>query len=238
MPRRYDDGEDRDDRDRPIRRTPQDGGSLAVKILAIIGGVLVVVVLVCGGLAYYVISSIRQGAQQVGENFSKVVEQQRGQFERAQQQMKQKIEEDQKKAQERLEKDEQERKQQQARALRERNEKIAEKRKATQVANAFLREAKAGRVAEAYAMTSAAYRKRVSQEQFAELTREYANTLQALNPFRDAVLADQDLIPPFTYSQTQAVRSGFIKVEMTVVKEGADWTVDQFDIGTRDPFRK
>jgi DNA repair exonuclease SbcCD ATPase subunit len=195
-------------------------------------------VLVCGGLAYYVISSIRQGAQQVGENFSRAVEQQREQAERARQQMQQRIEEERQKAQERLEKDEQERKQQQARALQERNEKIAEKRKATQVANAFMREAKAGRVADAYAMTSTAYRKRVSQEKFAELTREYVNTLQALNTFRETVNVDQDLIPPFTYSQTQAARGRFIKVEVTVVKEGADWKVDQFEIGTRDPFRK
>src|SRR5262249_9650164 len=138
----------------------------------------------------------------------------------------------------RREKEEQERKEQQAKALEQRNEKIEEKRKATQLANSFIAEAKAGRNADAYAMTSAAYRKRVSQEQFTELTREYANTLRATQSFRSQVIIEQDLDPPFAYSDTKPTRGGFVKVEVTVVKEGDAWKVDQFFIGAYDPFQK
>ena len=135
-------------------------------------------------------------------------------------------------------KNEQERKQQQARALQERDEKIAAKHKATQFANAFITELKTGRIADAYAMTSAGYRKRATQEQLGEMAREHANTLRAINPFRETVILDQDLVPPFTYSHTKAAQGGFIKVEVVVVKENADWKVDRFYIGMFDRFRR
>ena len=99
MPRRYDDDDDddREERDRPIRRAPESGGSIAVKILAILGSVLMVLVLVCGGLAYYVISSVKQGVKHVQANLSEAIEQQKEQIECDQQRMREQMEEDQKK---------------------------------------------------------------------------------------------------------------------------------------------
>lgn len=76
--RRDDDYDDFDDDPRPRRRRPQDDstGMTAVKIVAIIGGVVVTVVLTCGGLAYYAISSVFQTADKlqakVGEQFEKM----------------------------------------------------------------------------------------------------------------------------------------------------------------------
>jgi hypothetical protein len=87
-------------------------------------------------------------------------------------------------------------------------------------------------------MTSAAYRKRVSEEQLAQLTREYANTLRALGPFRNDGPFERNLDPPFTCSQTKAAAGGLVKVLVTVTKEGDDWQVDQFSIGAYDPFGK
>jgi hypothetical protein len=239
MPR-HDDDRYTDEYDRPRRRPPasDNGGSIAVKILAILGAVAMVVVLVCGGLLYYVFYSIKQGAQHVSESVSQAVEQQKEQFERDQQEIRKRFEEEQKKAAEQRAKEEQLRKEQQARAQEEHKQKVAEKRKATQFANAFITEAKAGRTADAYAMTSAAYRKRVSQAQFNELIREHTNTLGALRLFRDVVIVEHDLEPPFTYSETRAAQGGFKKVEVTVAKEGGDWKVDQLFIGMYDPFGK
>ena len=239
MPRNQDDRYT-DEYERPRRRPPasDNGGNVAVKILAILGAVAMVVALVCGGLICYVFYSLKQGAQRVGEGLSQAVEQQKEQFERDQQQIRERFEEEQKKAAEQRAKEEQLRKEQQARAQEEHKQKVAEKRKANQFANAFIMEAKAGRTAEAYAMTSATYRKRVSQAQFTELIREHANTLGALSRFRDVVVFEQDLEPPFTYSETKSARSAFIKVEVTVAREGDDWKVDQLFIGMYDPFGK
>jgi hypothetical protein len=244
MPGLYD--IDRDDErysEEPGRRPPrpiarQSDNNLAVKILAIIGGVLVVVVLVCGGLAYSALSSFKQSKQRMEDDFAKVVEKQQEAFEREQKRIWERQEKEEQERRERREKEEQERKEQQDKALEQRNEKIEEKRKATQLANSFIADAKAGRNADAYAMTSAAYRKRVSQEQFAELTREYANTLRAMQSFRSQVIIEQDLDPPFAYSDTKPTRGGFLKVEVTVVKEGDAWKVDRFFIGAYDPFQK
>src|SRR6516165_3062517 len=70
-----------------IRRSPiarQSNDNLVVKILAIIGGFLVVVVLVCGGLAFYALSSFKQGAQRMEDDFAKVVEKQQETLKREQ----------------------------------------------------------------------------------------------------------------------------------------------------------
>ncbi len=55
MPRRRDDHDDYDDRP-PHRNSGSDAGSIAIKILAIIGGVILGIVLICSGsiaLVYY-----------------------------------------------------------------------------------------------------------------------------------------------------------------------------------------
>ena len=233
-------GRSRDDFDRrPLPPADDNSGSTAIKIVALIGGVFAVALLVCGGLAWYVLYSVKQGAQRVGDNFAEAVQRQQEQFERDQQEMRKQMEVARQKAEEQRQKDEQERKLQEARARQLRDEKLAARRKATQFANAFLGDAKAGRTAEAYAVTSEDYRRRVSAEQFAQLLRDNANTLRGIGTFMDKfVVFDQELDPPFTYSGMRPAQGGFVKVEATVVKDGDGWKVDQFFVGDYDPFKK
>src|SRR5260370_1110739 len=84
-------GRYRDDYDRPRSRPPapepDSGGNTAVKIIAIIGGVVVAISLVCGGLAYYVFYSVKKGAERVGDGVADVVEKQQQQFALEQQRM-------------------------------------------------------------------------------------------------------------------------------------------------------
>jgi flagellar motor protein MotB len=248
MPRYRDDdrpaGRYRDayDRDRPRYRPvpePDNGGNTAVKIIAILGAVVVAISLVCGGLAYYVFYSAKQGAQRVGDGFADVVEKQQQQFALEQQRIQKQMEEQHKLAVEQAQKEEKERKEQQAKAQQERKQKLADKAKATAFANTFLGEVKAGRTAQAYAMTSAGYRRRVSQEQFAEQLRDNANNLRGVGTFRDrSVGFEQDFEPPFSYNETSVGKGGFIKVEVTVTKEDDGWKVDQFFAGLFDPHKK
>jgi hypothetical protein len=246
MPRYRDDdrppGRYRDDYDRPRRRPapePDSGSSTAIKIIAILGGVIVAISLVCGGVAYYVLYSVKQGAERVGDGVADVIEKQQQQFALEQQRIQKQMEEDQKKAQERFIQEEKERKEQLAKDQQERKQKLADKAKATAFANTFLGEVKAGRTAQAYAMTSAGYQRRVSQEQFAEQLRDNANNLKGIGTFRDrSVGFEQDFEPPFSYNETSVGKGGFIKVEVTVAKEGDGWKVDQFFAGLFDPRKK
>ena len=79
MPRRdYDDDDDRDD-DRPRRRPryeprPSSGGNTAVKIIAIIGGVILTIVLVCGGTVYFAVNRFFKFGE---ESIAKMQEQQK-----------------------------------------------------------------------------------------------------------------------------------------------------------------
>jgi hypothetical protein len=227
------------DRDPPRQPPAESGGSSAVPILAIIGGVLAVLLLVCGGLVWYVLYSVNQASKQVTGTFAKVAEKQQEQFgkmaEKQQEQFAKAVEKEQEKAR----KEEKERKEQQARSEEERREKLAEKRKGLKFANSFISEAKAGRTEEAYAMTTAAYRKRVSEKQLAELTRKYANTLRGMGRFRDLDVLEQNLDPPFNYTDKRPVGGReWVKVEVTVVKEDDDWKIDKFSIESYDPFEK
>jgi len=235
--------DERDDRyDRPRPAPPPSegsGGNTAVMIVGIVGGVLVVFALVCGGLGYYVFYSAKQGAARAEEKVVNVVEKQQDQFDRNQEQMRKWMDEERKKMDEQIAQEEKERKEQQAKALLEGKEKTAQKRKATDFANSFVTEAKSGRTDEAYAMTTAAYRKRVSKEQFTEQVRENTKVLRAVRAFDGGVvIRDEDLEPPFNYSTITAFRGkngpSFAKVEVTVVKEGDGWKIDQFFAGERE----
>jgi hypothetical protein len=62
----YDEDEYDDEDERPRRRSSaESGGNTAVKILAIIGAVVLGIVLVCGGLAFYAFRSAQQGLDQM-----------------------------------------------------------------------------------------------------------------------------------------------------------------------------
>jgi hypothetical protein len=201
--------------------------------------VLVVVALVCGGLGYYVFYSAKQGAARVEEDVAKAADRQQRQFDRNQEQMRDWMDRERQKIDEQMAQEEKERKEQQAKALEERKEKTAQKRKATDFANSFVGEAKSGRTDEAYAMTTAAYQKRVGREEFTALIRENTSALRSVPAFREGVVIhEQDLDPPFRYSGTTLARkdkqSKFANVEVTVVREGDGWKVDQFFVGDRD----
>src|SRR4051794_8081991 len=90
-------GRYRDDYDRLRSRRPapepDTGGNTAVKIIAIVGGVVVAISLVCGGVAYYVLYSVKKGAERVGDGFADVVEKQQEQFALEQQRMQKQMEE-------------------------------------------------------------------------------------------------------------------------------------------------
>ncbi len=240
--RRDDDRDDdrHDDREPMRRPAPESGGSSAVPILAIIGGVLVVVLLVCGGLGFYIFYSVQQGARQVGNTFAKTVDKQQEQFgklaEKQQEQFAKAVEKMEKERQQ----EEEQRKKEQAQEKKERDKKAADRRKAMQLANNFIADLKTNQTAEAYAATSAAFRKRTSQEQLAQQAREHADALNRMSSFRDLgfYLPDQDLNPPYTFSDTKPTFGAFIKVEVTVVKEDDAWKVDRWIVSRSNVGRK
>jgi hypothetical protein len=74
--RRFED----DDYDRPSRRRrsepSNDGGNTAVKIVAIIGGIVLLFALICGGLVGYGIWSARKAADEASREFAKTADKQ------------------------------------------------------------------------------------------------------------------------------------------------------------------
>src|SRR5262245_48857479 len=145
MPR-YRDGDRRDDRYRDDydRGSPppatDSGGSIAVKIIAVLGGALVLITLICGGVAWYVIYSVKQGAKAVERDVVDLVEKQQDLMALEQKRMQDQAEQAHKKHQERLEKEDRDRKEQARKDQQERKEKLAEKAKATRFANTFVTE--------------------------------------------------------------------------------------------------
>jgi hypothetical protein len=77
-PRRRD---DYDDGDRPRRRPPpppeSGGGNTAVKIIAIIGAVLLGIAVVCGGVVYYLVYSVKKGVSSLQEQLTQEMEKQK-----------------------------------------------------------------------------------------------------------------------------------------------------------------
>jgi hypothetical protein len=231
MPSRpYDDRDDNrfrreDDRpgdyrdDRPRQAAPASGGGSALPIVAIIGGVLALVLLVCGGVVFYIIYSFQQAGKQMAQTgqqmtgtFAKAVEKQNEEFERMNKNIQAKHAQDE----------------------QERKEKEAEARKATQFANTFVGEAKNGRIANAYGMTTASFRRRVSQKEFADQVKEDSNTLRAMG----ALAQPGDPEPPYQFANQHPSFGKWTKLELTVIKAGDDFKVEQFSIGSHDPFKK
>lgn len=199
MPRREEERYD----DRPARRRDEppaeDGGKTAVKVLGILGGVVVCVVLVCGGVAAYVFYSIKKGVNAVKQDLDGMAQQAAAE---------------------------------QARLEKQRAEKAADRRKAREFANLFLDDAKAGRAAEAYAVTSRAYQQRVTAPQLSALCRDQEKALRAVRAFPEGFPMHHELDPPYRYSSTGVVQGqGIVKVELTVIKEDGAWKVQSFTAG-------
>lgn len=119
-----------------------------------------------------------------------------------------------------------------------REAKLAERSTAERVAQEFIADAKAKRSTQAYALTTAAYRKQVSAEAFATLMSDKGPTLEKVRGFRRVFVGNQDLDPPYRFLESGVDVGGFVKFEVALVKEGNDWKVDQVFLGKYDPFAK
>jgi hypothetical protein len=205
-------------------------------IIGIIGGVLLVLVLTCGGIVFYVVYSAKQAAAKLQADVNAAAARQQDEFNRQIEVERKAQEAAQKRAEEQRKKEDEERKAalkeadkkfqaEQDKIKKAREDKIAARRGATAFANTFISEAKEGRIAAAYAMTSAGYRQRVSQEQFTKLIGDQNAGLRAARPFRESFV-DSD--PPFSYTEKCLPKGGFVTIEVTVVKEGDGWKVDRF----------
>lgn len=193
--------EDDDEDDFPARRSrrdepPASGGNTAVKIIGIIGGVLVVLFLVCGGLVYYVFYSTKKAVNEVGQDVAKRVD---------------------KMAEE-------------ARA-REKELENSDKSVSHRAAEAFVQELKGRRTDAAYDLTTAAYQKRVTREEFATLLEQYKDQVGTGVPFTKDFGAP-DMGTSYSYKKTlhNLKGGGFLEMLVTMVKVGTAWKVDQFTI--------
>jgi hypothetical protein len=105
--------------------------------------------------------------------------------------------------------------------------------KAQRAADAFIQELKGNRIDAAYRMTTAAYRQRVSPDEFRALVNQSADVLKHAMPFLPDVFAP-DNGTTYVFTQKLAVPRGFADISVTMIKEGAEWKVDQFRV---DPDR-
>jgi hypothetical protein len=213
--RRYDDDYDEYDRPRRDRPEPVDsGGNTAVKIIAILGAVVLGIALICGGLVYYVVYSVKKGVSTLHEQLSAELEKQKDR-------MQEELQKQREQTQQELQK-------------RENSNKV----KSQKFVALFLQELKAGQAEAAYQMTSAAYQKRLSLEQFRQWLQKNAEVLRRV-PILQAGPFDADTATTFRYEATTlGMGGGFVKVAATVLKEGEEWKVDQLAVEPHDPFNK
>src|SRR5262245_33023721 len=101
--------------------------------------------------------------------------------------------------------------------------------KAQRAADQFIQEVKGNRIDAAYRMTSAAYQKRVTPEDFRALVTQSRDVLLRAMPFMPDVFAP-DTGPTYVFNQKLAGPRGFSDISVTVIKEGGEWKVDQFRV--------
>ena len=207
--RRFEDDDEEDDR--PARRSRRDepapGGNTAVKVIGIIGGVLVVLFLVCGGLAYYVFWSTKKAVNEVGQDMAKRAD---------------KMQEE-----TRLQAD----KMAEENRLRQKELENSDKQVSLRAAEAFVQELRGRRTDAAYDLTTVAYQQRVTREEFAELLERFKDELGTGVPLSADIFAPEKG-PSFSYKKTllKPVGRGFLEMLVTMVKVGTSWKVDQFTI--------
>jgi hypothetical protein len=105
----------------------------------------------------------------------------------------------------------------------------SDKTKSKKFADSFLQELKANRSDAAYQMTSAGYRQRVPQDQFAELLKQHSATIGAAMPFRINPF-DPDMGTTYRYTASSFAQGKRWEIAVTVVKEGQNWKVDQLSV--------
>jgi len=203
---RDDDDED-DDAPRPARRPAKSDNT--VKVLLIVGGVVVVLALVCGGVTVYVYSSI---ARQIGVAQNQLVAEEAkiaAEHQRARDVEIAKIGEDHRK--------------ERAAAVN------SDKTKATEAVAAFMEEVKAKRPAAAYRMLSAEYRRKTTEEAFAAFLA--ANATHFARPFppqADPFAAETG--STFTFNVNPVARK---RCTVVATKEGGQWVMDSFTVAER-----
>ena len=111
------------------------------------------------------------------------------------------------------------------RARDEANAANADKGRATAAVNAFLAEVRGGRLDEAYALTSAGFRKRVSEPEFARLVEANAGTFRGGFPTVEPSLFDPDEGATFSFEK----RVGLSVVRLTAIRVGNVWVIDRVD---------
>ena len=202
-----DEDEDDDDRPRSARAKPA-GGNTAVKVVLIVGGVLVVITLICAGVGLVIYKSIARGVDDARAktqvDFNKLAEENMKQHNKNVDKML----------------DDQQQRQQKA--------ANADKVKATAAAAAFMQEVKGGRAAAAYALTSADFRGRTTEAAFAALVRDNAPALAK------SVAPQADIFTPESGSTYAfSIWAGFQTVNVTAIKQDGKWVIDVFTVTGR-----
>ena len=203
---RDDDEDDEDDRPRSARRKPKADNT--VKVLLIIGGVLVVVVLICAGVGLTIYTSIARGVgnaqQKAQQDFTKMAEQQQKEMNKSMDQMGEDV------------------------RKRQTDAANSDKAKATEAVAAFLQEVKGGRAAAAYRLMSAEFRQKTTEAAFAEFLRANATDINRTFP------PSADIFAPDT-GTTYAfdISTGFKKTNVTAIKQDGKWVIDVFTIAAK-----
>lgn len=203
---RDDDEDDEDDRPRSARRKPKADNT--VKVLLILGGVLVVVVLICAGVGLTIYKSIARGVDDARSktqvDFNKLAEENMKQHNKNVDKML----------------DDQQQRQQKA--------ANADKVKATEAAAAFMQEVKGGRGAAAYRMTSAEFRGRTSEAAFEAMVRDNAPALaKSVAPHADIFAPESGSTYAFS------IWAAFQTVNVTAIKQDGKWVIDVFTVTGR-----
>ena len=198
--------DDDDDRPRSARRKPKADNT--VKVLLIVGGVLVVLVLICAGVGLTVYTSIARGVgnaqQKAQQDFTKMAEQQQKEMNKSMDQMGEDV------------------------RKRQADAANSDKAKATEAVAAFLQEVKGGRAAAAYRLMSAEFREKTTEAAFAEFLRANATDIsRTFPPHADIFAPDTGTTYAFDIS------TGFKKTNVTAVKQDGKWVIDVFTVAGR-----
>jgi hypothetical protein len=190
------------------------GNDTAVKIVAIVAAVLLVIFLVCSGIVFAVSLLIKKSWDQ---NVQAFVERADEQAEKAQAWHQQNVE----------------------RAQAEWAKQNAARNDGKQFAESFLTALREHRFADAYRETTASFQKQYSSEQELE---QFALSHTALS--RAAMLMDDNFAQQgairqqffFTTTEGEMLDMKLVKVVVAVVKEGLNWKADELSISENAPF--
>ena len=202
--RRPRDDDDFDDEPaRPPRRATKPDNT--VKVLAVVGGVLLGIAVVCSGAAFLVYRSVARGVSDAQQ--------------KAQQDMTKMAVEQQKVMNQEMAKAGDAMQQRQVDRVN------SDKAKATAAAEAFLQEVNGGRAGAAYRMLSADYRRRTTEAEFAKLLAAGSAGRGSSFPVKADLFA-----PDSGTTYTFEVWAGSQTVKLTAIKENGAWAIDAFTV--------